>query len=99
VILKLAHLSAVGIHCILLDVADLVDLVNDDLGVTIGGESLDSEENRDVQPVDQGLVLSAVVGHLVVDLQDVLQVIALGEMKRTSAPAPSRFREPSKYIF
>jgi hypothetical protein len=28
--------------------------------------------------MDQGLILGAVVGHLVMDLQDVLQVIALG---------------------
>jgi hypothetical protein len=51
-------------------------LVDDDLGDAVGNKSLDSEGNSDVQPVDQGLVLGAVVGHLVVDLQDVLQVIA-----------------------
>jgi hypothetical protein len=47
VILKLAHLGALGIHCVLLDVADLVYLVDDDLGVTISDESLDSEGNND----------------------------------------------------
>jgi hypothetical protein len=64
VILKLAHLNAVGVHRVLLDVTGLVDLVNDDLGVTVGDESLDSEGNNDAQPMDQGLVLSAVVGSL-----------------------------------
>jgi hypothetical protein len=49
--------------------------------------------------VNQGLVLGAVVADLVVDLQDVLQVIVLGELKSTLASAPLRFREPSKYIF
>jgi hypothetical protein len=43
-------------------------LVNDDLGVAIGDESLDSEGNIDAQAVDQGLVLGAAVGRLVVDL-------------------------------
>jgi hypothetical protein len=78
VILKLAHLSAVGVHPVLLDVAGLIDLVNDNLGVAVGDELLDSEVSGDVQPMDQGLILGAVVGCLVVDLQDVLQVIALG---------------------
>jgi hypothetical protein len=68
VILKLAHLSAVGVHRVLLDAACLVDLVNDDLGVAVGDESLHSEGNSDAQPMDQGLVLGAVVGCLVVDL-------------------------------
>jgi hypothetical protein len=53
-------------------------LVNDDLGVAVGDESLDSEGNSDAQPMDQGLILDAVVGSLVVDIQDVFQVIALG---------------------
>jgi hypothetical protein len=53
-------------------------LVNDDLGVTVSDESLDSEGNSDAQPMDQGLRLGAVVGRLVVDLLNVLQVIALG---------------------
>jgi hypothetical protein len=66
--LELAHLSAVGIQRVLLDVAGLVDLVDDDLGVAVGDEPLDSEGNSDAQPMDQGLVLGAVVGLLVVDL-------------------------------
>jgi hypothetical protein len=36
----------------LLDVVRLVDLVNDDLLVVVGNESLDSEGNSDVQPMD-----------------------------------------------
>jgi hypothetical protein len=72
VILKLAHLSTVGIHRVLLNVAGHVDLVNDDLGVALSDESLDSERNSDAQPMDQGFVLGAVVGCLVVDLQEVL---------------------------
>jgi hypothetical protein len=68
VVLQLAHLSAVGVHRLLLDVACLVDLVDDDLGVTVSDESLDSEGNIDAQPMDQSLVRSAVVGCLVVDL-------------------------------
>jgi hypothetical protein len=47
-------------------------LVKDDLGVTVGDESLDSEGTSNAQPMDQGFVLGAVVGCLVVDLQDVL---------------------------
>jgi hypothetical protein len=43
-------------------------LVDDDLGVVVGDESLDSEGNNDAQPMDQGLILGAVVGRLVVDL-------------------------------
>jgi hypothetical protein len=35
VVLELAHLGAVGIHCLLIDVACLVDLVDDNLGVTV----------------------------------------------------------------
>jgi hypothetical protein len=47
-VLKLAHLSAVGVHRVRLDIAGLVDLVDDDLGVAVGDESLDSEGNNDV---------------------------------------------------
>jgi hypothetical protein len=68
VILKLVYLGIVGIHYVLLDVAGLVDLVDDDLGVAVGDESLDSKGNNDAQPMDQGLVLNIVVGRLVVDL-------------------------------
>jgi hypothetical protein len=78
VILELAHLSAVGVHCLLLDIACLVDLIDDDLGVVVRNKSLDSKGNGDAQPMDQGLILRAVVGRFVVDLQDVFQVIALG---------------------
>jgi hypothetical protein len=68
VILELAHLSAVGVHYLFLDVACLVDLIDDDLRVIIRGELFDSKGNNDVQPMDQGLVLGVVVGRLVVDL-------------------------------
>jgi hypothetical protein len=77
VILELAHLSAIGIHCLLLHVEFLVDLIDDDLGVVVRNKSPDFEGNGDAQPMDQGLVLGAVVARLVVDLQDVLQVITL----------------------
>jgi hypothetical protein len=43
-------------------------LVDDDLGVAVGDESLDSKGNNDAWPMDQGLVLSALVGRFVVDL-------------------------------
>jgi hypothetical protein len=66
--LKLAHLNVVGIHRVLLDVSGLVDLVDEDLGVAIGDESLDSKGNSDARPMDQGLVLGTVVGRLLVDL-------------------------------
>jgi hypothetical protein len=66
VILELAHLGAVGVHCLLLDVACLADLIDDNLGVTVRNKSLDSEGNSDAQPMDQGLVLDAVVGRLVI---------------------------------
>jgi hypothetical protein len=68
VVLKLSHLGAVGVHCFLLDVACLVDLVDDDLGVAVSNESLVSEGNNDAQPMDQGFVLITIVGRLVVDL-------------------------------
>jgi hypothetical protein len=42
--LKLPHLSAIGIHRVLLDVAHLVDLVDDDLGVVLSDEPLDPKE-------------------------------------------------------
>jgi hypothetical protein len=68
VCLELARLSAIGVHRVRHDVAGLVDLVDDDLGDAVGNKSLDSERNSDAQPVDQGLVLGAIVGRLVVDL-------------------------------
>jgi hypothetical protein len=66
------------VNCLLLDVACLVDLIDDDLGVVVRNKSLDFEGNSDARPKDQGLILGAVVRRLVMDLQDVLQVIALG---------------------
>jgi O-succinylbenzoate synthase len=39
-------------------------LLDDDLGVAVGDESLDSEGNSDVQPMYQGLVLGTIVGRL-----------------------------------
>jgi hypothetical protein len=66
--LELAHLSAISIHRVLLDVAGFVDLIDDDLGVSVRDESLDSEGNSDAHPIDQGHVLNAVVGCLGVDL-------------------------------
>jgi hypothetical protein len=44
--LELVHLSIVGVHRVLLDVTGLVDLADDDLGVALGNESLDSEGNN-----------------------------------------------------
>jgi hypothetical protein len=76
--LELAYLSAVGVHRILLDVERLIDLVDDDHGVVVSDEPLDSQGNSDVLSVDQSLVLDTIVGRLVVDLQDIFQVIALG---------------------
>jgi hypothetical protein len=52
VILELAHLGAVCVHSFFLDVLCLVDLVDDDLGVAVSDESLDSEGNNDAQPMD-----------------------------------------------
>jgi hypothetical protein len=63
--LELSDLGAVGIHRVLLDVARLVDLVDDDLGVNVGNEPLNPQGDDDVQPVNQGLILGAVVGRLV----------------------------------
>jgi hypothetical protein len=45
--LELAQLNTVGIHRVLLDVADLVDLVDDDLGIAVSDESLDPKGNSD----------------------------------------------------
>jgi hypothetical protein len=66
----------------------LVDLIDDDLGVAVRNKSLDLEGNGDAQPMDQGLVLSAIVGRLVMDLQDVLQVIALGRDEEDACACP-----------
>jgi hypothetical protein len=71
--LKLLHFGVVGIHRVLLDVAHLIDLIDDDLGVAVSDEPLDSQGNIDAQSMEQGLVFSAVV----MDLQDVFQVISL----------------------
>jgi hypothetical protein len=49
--LELAHLSAVRVHRVL-DVTCIVDLVDDDLGVTVGDESLDFEGNSNAQPMN-----------------------------------------------
>jgi hypothetical protein len=68
VVLELPDLSAVGIHCVLLDVAQLVDLVNNDLGVAVCNKPLNPQGHGDVQPVNQGLILGTIVGCLVVDL-------------------------------
>jgi hypothetical protein len=76
--LELAHLGAISVHRVLRDVTGLVDLVDDDLGVAVGDEPLDSQGNNDAQPADQGFVLVPIVGRFVVDLQDVLQMITLG---------------------
>jgi hypothetical protein len=38
--LELAQLGAVGVICVLPDVAGLVDLIDDDLGVSIGDNRL-----------------------------------------------------------
>jgi hypothetical protein len=75
--LELAYLGVVGVHRILLDVALLFNLVDDDLGVAVSNEALDAQGNSDAQSVDQGLVLCAIVGRLVVDLEDVFQLTAL----------------------
>jgi hypothetical protein len=64
--LELAYLGAVSVHRIFPDVARLVDLINDDLGVVVSDEPLDSQGNNDAQSVDQGLVLSTTVGRFVV---------------------------------
>jgi hypothetical protein len=48
--------------------------------------------------VDQGFILYSIVGGLVVDLQDILELFSLRETRNTPAPAPSRLRAPSKYI-
>jgi hypothetical protein len=66
--LELSYLGVVGIHRDLLDVSRLVDLVDEDFGVAVGNEPLNSQGDNDAQSVDQGLVLGAIVGRLVVDL-------------------------------
>jgi hypothetical protein len=45
--LKLPDLGAVGVHCVLLDVARLIDLVDDDFGVVVSNEPLDPEGSGD----------------------------------------------------
>jgi hypothetical protein len=40
--LELSYLDAISVHRIRLDVACLIDLVDDDLGVTVSDEPLDS---------------------------------------------------------
>jgi hypothetical protein len=44
---EFAHLSAVGVHRVLLDVTGLVELVDDDLGVTVRYEALDPYGDSD----------------------------------------------------
>jgi hypothetical protein len=76
--LELAYLGAVSVHRIVLDVTCLTDLVNDDLGVVVSDEPLDSQGNSDSLSVDQSLILGTIIGYLVVDLHDIFQVIAQG---------------------
>jgi hypothetical protein len=65
---ELLYLGVVGIHHVLLDVACLIDLVDDDLRVTVSDEPLDSQGDSDAPCMDQGIVFGTVVGCLVVDL-------------------------------
>jgi hypothetical protein len=65
---QLAHLSTVGIHRVLLVVAGLVDLVNDDLGVIIGIESLFPRETAMRSPWIRALYSAPFVRRLGVDL-------------------------------
>jgi hypothetical protein len=87
--------AAVSVHRIFPDVACLADLIDDDLGVVVSDEPLESQGNSDAQSVDQGLVLGAIVGRFVVDLQDVLQIVAcetwvpLGPHRPGSRPSPT----------
>jgi hypothetical protein len=69
--LELAHLHVVSIDRVLFDVARLVDLIDEDLGVAVSNKPLDSQGNNNAQFMDQDLVLGAIVGLFVVDLQDV----------------------------
>jgi hypothetical protein len=70
--LELPNLSIVRFHRVLLDVARLVHLVDDDTGVVLGNKLLNPQGHGDAQPVNQGLILGSIVGCLVVDLQDIL---------------------------
>jgi hypothetical protein len=66
--LELMHLSAVSRHRVLPDVTCLVDLIDENLGVAVSNEPLDSQGSNNAQSVDQGLVLGAVIECFVVDM-------------------------------
>jgi hypothetical protein len=44
---ELVYLGALSVHQIFPDAARLVDLIDDDLGVVVSGEPLDSQGNSD----------------------------------------------------
>jgi hypothetical protein len=79
---KLAYLDTLCIHAVFLDVTGLIDLVDDEVGVTVIYDAFDPQGDNNVQPMDEGFILSIVVGRFVMDLQDVLQVVAFGRDKQ-----------------
>jgi hypothetical protein len=50
--LKLPDLSAIGVHHVVLDVARLIDLVDDDVGLVIGTDPLDPKGYGDMQSMN-----------------------------------------------
>jgi hypothetical protein len=65
---EFANLSAVSVHRVLDAVPLFVDLLDDDLGIAKSQYSLDAKGHCYAEPVDQGFILCAIVGGLVVDL-------------------------------
>ena len=70
--LELAYLLAVNVHLFLGALAVLVDLLDDDFGVTVGEEPLDVKGGSNPETVDKGLILGCIVGGLEEELQDLL---------------------------
>ena len=62
--LEFMYLLAVGVHVLLSAISILVDLLDDDFGVAVGEEPLDAKGGRDPETVDEGLILTRIVGGL-----------------------------------
>jgi hypothetical protein len=72
------NLVAVGFHLRVVAVGVLHDLVDDKLRVTASVEASDPYLDGDVQPVEQSLVLSHVVGCREMEAQHVAEVLPEG---------------------
>ena len=77
---EFSNLSAVSIYCVFDTTPLVIDLLDDDLGIAIGQQSLDAKGHCNSEPVDQSFILHPIVGGLVVYLQNVFELGLLEEI-------------------